>query len=99
MLDYTYNFQNHTVNRKKEGLKNTVFQDLRILLLAVGCEDRYQAERGNMQISMVCKGDLKWSEILAIKHASYSKGNCHACNGKQNFCAGVAVFFLFLFLP
>lgn len=49
--------------------------DLKILLFAaVGCEieDRYQAELGIMQISMVCKGDLKWSEILAIRHASCS---------------------------
>ena len=71
MLDYTHNFENHTVTRKKGGLKNSL-SELRILLLAVGCEDRYQADLGIMQISMVCKGGLKWSEILAIRHASYS---------------------------
>lgn len=72
MLDYTHNFQNHTVKKKKGGIEKHSLSDLRILLLAVGCEDRYQAELGNMQISMVCKGELKWSEILAIRHASCS---------------------------
>ena len=72
MLDYMHNFENHAVARKQEWLKNSL-SDLKILLFAaVGCQDRYQAELGIMQISMVCKGDLKWSEILAIKHASYS---------------------------